>query len=322
MGRRDRTRPIGWATSILALALTLTACTSNHPSAAGSQPPASSSQPAPTPAAASSPAGPVNPASALSPAIAGPVTANVASPSVASSPRAPTPTPSTTKPTPTAQATHSPTQAPSKTATPAPPAPLLVQQLASVGNAQQVVIVTSSGWSTDVATLQTFQKDAAGWHAVFPAMAAHIGRDGFSADKREGDLKTPTGSYGFGTMFGQRASPGVRFPYRVADSQSVWVDDPSSAFYNTWQENAALSGEHLAAAGFSTSYAYAVDIAYNTGPVVPGKGSAIFLHVTTGGGTAGCVSIAQSNLLEILRWLDPSRSPIIVMGPTSVIRQY
>jgi L,D-peptidoglycan transpeptidase YkuD (ErfK/YbiS/YcfS/YnhG family) len=199
---------------------------------------------------------------------------------------------------------------------------LLVQQLASVGNAQQVVIVTSSGWSTDIATLQTFQKDAAGWHAVFPAMAAHIGRAGFSADKHEGDLKTPAGSYGFGTMFGQRASPGVKFPYRVADSQSVWVDDPSSGFYNTWQENAALSGEHLAAAGFSTSYAYAVDIAYNTNPVVPGKGSAIFLHVTTGGGTAGCVSIAQSNLLEILRWLDPSRSPIIVMGPTSVIRQY
>ena len=182
--------------------------------------------------------------------------------------------------------------------------------------------MTSSGWSTDVATLQTFQKDAAGWHAVFPAMSAHIGRAGFSADKHEGDLKTPAGSYGFGTMFGQRASPGVKFPYRIADSQSVWVDDPSSAFYNTWQENAALSGEHLAAAGFATSYAYAVDIAYNTKPVVPGKGSAIFLHVSTGGGTAGCVSIAQSNLLEILRWLDPARSPIIVMGPSSVIRQY
>ena len=191
-----------------------------------------------------------------------------------------------------------------------------------MGNAQQVVIVTSSSWSTDVATLQTFEKDAGVWHAVFPAMAAHIGRDGFSADKHEGDLKTPSGSYGFGTMFGQRASPGVKFPYRVADSQSVWVDDPSSPFYNTWQENAALTGEHLAAAGYATSYAYAVDIAYNTNPVVPGKGSAIFLHVSTGGGTAGCVSIAQSNLLEVLRWLDPARSPIIVMGPTSVIKQY
>jgi L,D-peptidoglycan transpeptidase YkuD (ErfK/YbiS/YcfS/YnhG family) len=186
------------------------------------------------------------------------------------------------------------------------------------------VIVTSSSWSTDAATLQTFEKDAGSWHAVFPAMAANIGRDGFSADKHEGDLKTPAGKYGFGTMFGQQASPGVKFPYRVADSQSVWVDDPSSPYYNTWREDVALSeGEDLAnKKSYGTAYAYAVDIAYNTNPVVPGKGSAIFLHVTTGGGTAGCVSIAQPNLLKVLRWLDPARSPIIVMAPTSAIRQY
>ena len=197
-----------------------------------------------------------------------------------------------------------------------------MEQLADVGDARQVVIVTSSSWTTDVATLQTFEKDAGGWRPVFPAMPAHIGRAGFSADKHEGDLKTPTGKYGFGTMFGQRPNPGVKFPYRQADAQSVWVDDVNSPYYNTWQENAALSGEHLASSGYATAYAYAVAIAYNTNPVVKGKGSAIFLHVSTGGGTAGCVSIAQANLLQVLRWLDPSKSPVIVMGPTSVIRQY
>ncbi len=34
MGSRDRTVPAAWTTSILALALTLAACTSSHPSAA------------------------------------------------------------------------------------------------------------------------------------------------------------------------------------------------------------------------------------------------------------------------------------------------
>jgi L,D-peptidoglycan transpeptidase YkuD (ErfK/YbiS/YcfS/YnhG family) len=187
-----------------------------------------------------------------------------------------------------------------------------------------VVVVTSANWSTDVATLQTFEKDADGWRAVFPAMAANIGLAGFSANKVEGDDKTPAGKFGFGTMFGQQPSPGVKFPYRVADSQSVWVDHPASPYYNTWREDVPLSqGEDLAdRSKYGTAYAYAVDIAYNTTPVVKGKGSAIFLHVTTGGGTAGCVSIAQSNLLEVLRWLDPARAPIIVMAPTSVIRQY
>jgi L,D-peptidoglycan transpeptidase YkuD (ErfK/YbiS/YcfS/YnhG family) len=202
------------------------------------------------------------------------------------------------------------------------PAPLLVEQLASVGNAQQVVVVTSANWTTSVATLQTFAKDAAGWHAVFGAMPAFIGRAGFSADKHEGDLKTPAGKFGFGIMFGQRANPGVKFPYRVPDSQSVWVDDSSTPYYNTWQQNAALTGEHLASSGFSRSYAYAAVIAYNSNPVVPRKGSAIFLHVSTGGGTAGCVSLNQSQLLQVLRWLDPAKNPVIVMGPSSVIRQY
>jgi len=253
-------------------------------------------------------------AASVSPPASGPAS----SPAVTSHPAPATPHP-TTAPKPTAAPAPTPPAAPK----PAPkPAPLLVEQLTSIGKAQQVVIVTATSSTTDVATLQTFELDAGKWRAVFPAMAAHIGRAGFSAEKHEGDLKTPQGMYGFGTMFGQRANPGVKFPYRQADSQSVWVDDVNSPYYNTWQENAALSGEHLASAGYATAYAYAVDIAYNTAPVVPGKGSAIFLHVSTGGGTAGCVSIAQSNLLEVLRWLDPAKNPVIVMGPASAIRSY
>lgn len=272
------------------------------------EPSAASSPSAAYRSAASSSALPYSPPAttpALAPASPAPTTAHAATPT-----RDPKGTP---KPAPTTPAAPKPAPA---------PAPLLVQQLANVGNARQVVIVTSSSWTTDVATLQTFENDASGWHAVFPAMAAHIGRAGFSADKHEGDLKTPAGMYGFGVMFGQRANPGVKFPYRQADSQSVWVDDVNSPYYNTWQENAALSGEHLASSGYATAYAYAVAIAYNVNPIVRGKGSAIFLHVSTGGGTAGCVSIAEANLLQVLRWLDPAKSPVIVMGPASVIRQY
>jgi L,D-peptidoglycan transpeptidase YkuD (ErfK/YbiS/YcfS/YnhG family) len=310
-------------TGLLAAALALAGCTSTkHTSDAVAISPVAS----PSHAAASS-APSVDPASAPASSVGAPSPAAPATaqpPTHAATPTAtptPTPTPqSTPKPPPPAPAPKPKPTTPAPQ--PKPPAPLLVQQLADVGNARQVVIVTSSSWTTDVATLQTFEKDTAGWHAVFPAMPAHIGRAGFSADKHEGDLKTPAGKYGFGTMFGQRANPGVKFPYRQADSQSVWVDDVNSPYYNTWQENAALSGEHLASSGYSTAYAYAAAIAYNVNPIVKGKGSAIFLHVSTGGGTAGCVSVAQSSLLQVLRWLDPAKAPVIVMGPTSVIRQY
>ena len=50
-------------------------------------------------------------------------------------------------------------------------------------------------------------------------------------------------------------------------------------------------------------------IRYNAGPVVPGRGSAIFLHDDTGGPTAGCVSLPRPRLLRLLRWLRPSAQP-------------
>jgi len=44
-------------------------------------------------------------------------------------------------------------------------------------------------------------------------------------------------------------------------------------------------------------------IDYNARPVVPGRGSAIFLHVSAGQATAGCVSLPETTLVRVLRWL-------------------
>jgi len=55
-------------------------------------------------------------------------------------------------------------------------------------------------------------------------------------------------------------------------------------------------------------------VSYNANPVVPGAGSAVFLHDDTGRPTAGCVSLPAPQLDRLLRWLDPRRSPLIVIG--------
>ena len=55
-------------------------------------------------------------------------------------------------------------------------------------------------------------------------------------------------------------------------------------------------------------------IEYNAQPVVPGRGSAIFLHVSTGHPTVGCVSLPESELLRLLRWLRPAARPAIILG--------
>ena len=48
-------------------------------------------------------------------------------------------------------------------------------------------------------------------------------------------------------------------------------------------------------------------------------GGGIFLHVTNGTATAGCVAIPQSVMRDVLTWLDPDRKPVIVIGPESTI---
>jgi L,D-peptidoglycan transpeptidase YkuD (ErfK/YbiS/YcfS/YnhG family) len=63
-------------------------------------------------------------------------------------------------------------------------------------------------------------------------------------------------------------------------------------------------------------------IAYNRGPIVPGRGSGIFLHVSTGRPTLGCVSLPLPRLLAVLGWLNPRSAPLIVIGTNAEIRRF
>jgi L,D-peptidoglycan transpeptidase YkuD (ErfK/YbiS/YcfS/YnhG family) len=196
-------------------------------------------------------------------------------------------------------------------------APLLVTRLNGVGNAGQVIAVSASGYGATTATFTAYQRTAGGWQRVFGPWMANIGRSGFAPPgaKREGDGRTPSGSFGLSFFFGVRANPGVKFEYRVIGGPwIVWDDDSPSANYNRWidtrVESAGPSPEPMYVSGV---YDYGAVIAYNTART-PGLGSAIFLHVSSGGTTAGCVSLPTAQLLSVLRWLDPARSPRIVMG--------
>ena len=53
-----------------------------------------------------------------------------------------------------------------------------------------------------------------------------------------------------------------------------------------------------------SQYVHSVVIGVNTARV-PGNGGAFFLHASDGGPTAGCVSIDDAKLVEIIKWLKP-----------------
>lgn len=186
------------------------------------------------------------------------------------------------------------------------------------GPRQRITVTASDYDGTTYATLRAYQLSGASdtrWAEVFGPWTARVGYNGVakSGAKREGDGTTPSGTYGFGFFFGVDPNPGVRFPWRHAYSYDYWDDDPSSALYNEWVDiNTQNAGRDPEPMHNVPPYDYGAVIAYNTART-PGRGSAIFLHVGTGGPTAGCVSLPVAELLKVLRWLNPKDHPTITI---------
>ena len=135
----------------------------------------------------------------------------------------------------------------------------------------------------------------------------------------ESSTRTPAGLFSLTQTFGRAANPGTRQPWFHATTNDWWVSDVRSPAYNTHQTCAPgkcpfneASGENLGQAG--AVYDYAVVIDYNRWPVHPGAGSAFFLHVGTGGPTAGCVSVTASRVVWLLQRMKPGAVISIAVG--------
>ncbi len=166
--------------------------------------------------------------------------------------------------------------------------------------AAQVVLVTSSG---SRATIRACTRRGRRYLTSLGPYAGHVGKNGVRSAKREGDLRTPAGVFALRGGFGARSNPGLRVgSWLRVDSRDVWVDDASSSLYNTHQRSPAAGRWSSAEPLLNTpAYDYAQVIGYNEAQT-PGRGSAIFLHVDLGHGTAGCVSLPTSGLLAVMRW--------------------
>ena len=194
----------------------------------------------------------------------------------------------------------------------------------NTGNSNQVVVVYTDGYGEISGTCETFQKSNGVWQRALNPFPINVGAKGFapSGQKREGDMRTPSGKFGFGgMMFGRLPNPGVNYTYKQVDDNDYWVDDSNSSYYNQYKRGSGgfSSAERLNIA----SYNYAAVINYNSSRT-PNMGSAIFFHVWggPGHGTAGCVATDQQTLTSFLKWLNPSQNPIIIMGVKSQLPNF
>jgi L,D-peptidoglycan transpeptidase YkuD (ErfK/YbiS/YcfS/YnhG family) len=189
-----------------------------------------------------------------------------------------------------------------------------------LGSTDRVIEVSTSGMRTTRATARTYQRVGTRWRIVRKAMSARVGVHGLSwpARRHAGDGTTPIGNYGFIYGFGSRSDPGVTgFSWRRLVPGSCWAGTRHR--YNRWVHRTpcAPADENLWAHAH-VAYRYASVIDFNYHQPVYGRGAGIFLHVQTGGPTAGCVSLREADLLAVLRWMRPDTR--ILIGPASWLR--
>tara|TARA_B100000029_G_C17522572_1_gene940452 strand:+ start:173 stop:667 length:495 start_codon:yes stop_codon:yes gene_type:complete len=144
-----------------------------------------------------------------------------------------------------------------------------------------------------------------------------IGKSGITNSKREGDLATPSGIYKIGTLYYRKDRNKflkTKLKKKIIQKNMGWCDDIKSNKYNKEIKFPfKFSAEKLYRK--DNIYDILINIRFNSSPVVKGKGSAIFLHLTNNKykPTKGCVAISKKNFLEMLPLIN-NKTKIIIQG--------
>jgi L,D-peptidoglycan transpeptidase YkuD (ErfK/YbiS/YcfS/YnhG family) len=135
-----------------------------------------------------------------------------------------------------------------------------------------------------------------------------LGRAGIAMTKREGDGATPVGCFNLRRVLyrpEREDAPQTLLAVEAIYEVDGWCDDPEDPEYNR-----PVSLPHGASAEAmwreDSLYDIVVVLGHNDAPVIPGCGSAIFLHVATPAyaPTEGCIALAREDLLKIIQDCD------------------
>ena len=209
---------------------------------------------------------------------------------------------------------------------------------------KQAVVAIPETWNSSHASLFLYEKQGSQWIKISGPLKSRLGRTGSAwgkgiyhpptgaTRKREGDMKSPAGLFYIGGAWGyaQSIKKHPRLPYRKVTSRDLWVEDSSSANYNRhlilkhepktqWERAQQMK---------QGDYAHSLKlfIAHNPPPKpTPGAGSAVFFHIWRGGGskpTAGCTTMPESTLKQLVAWIDPDKQPVYILLPKAEYQAY
>ncbi len=189
-------------------------------------------------------------------------------------------------------------------------------------------------------SLQRFERTGSEpWRQVGSAIPVLFGKNGLAwgrglagqeedgLRKKERDGRAPAGIFRIGKIFTyDPALPtGADFPFHQVTKTDAWIDDPTRPDYNRMvtiedPENPPpwFAKEKMRHNDFA--YRWLVEIRHNSDPPQPNEGSAIFFHIRRGEArpTAGCTTMAESELVRLITWLRVERHPVYVLLPRAV----
>ncbi|HEY5754136.1 MAG TPA: L,D-transpeptidase family protein [Chthoniobacterales bacterium] len=203
--------------------------------------------------------------------------------------------------------------------------------------ARQLIVSIAPDWNSSKGHLQMFERDGRVWRAVSPVFPVLYGKRGLAwgsgvvgqnepgLRKQERDGRAPAGVFRIGRIYTYDSTlpKGADFPFHTVGRYDAWPDDPNNPYYNRlvtvdpsdvppWFDKQKMRHDDFA-------YRWLVEIRHNADPPVPGAGSAIFFHIRRGvqRPSSGCTTMAEADLVSLIRWLRADESPLYALLPRS-----
>lgn len=204
---------------------------------------------------------------------------------------------------------------------------------------EQLIVVTTKDWSTSSGTMQRYEHHHEGWKKVGKAIDIKLGRNGLGWGiglhnipkdakilKKEGDGKSPAGIFKLNQAFGYGPFT-MDYPYEVYSETDHCVDDVNSKYYNKIVDSTKIDRDyksHEVMKFPKNYYKYGIVVDHNGitdgSTSKKGAGSCIFIHIKSIS-TAGCTVMSESEIKDVLRWLDPKANPLLIQGTNDVVEK-
>ena len=205
-----------------------------------------------------------------------------------------------------------------------PPNPAVVKAGLVPEGTLQVIVVTTDQWSENKAQVAAFERavDGQPWRQVGGTYSARIGQNGFTDGPSTRTDVTPSGSFALISSFGAEGNPGTTIPYRAVDALDCWITDRQLvAFFDHWVAAPGCDtggfGDALLDPDGPLQLAIVTDHDATEDPTLPRR---VFLRCydySPGHAplpTSGDVSMRSEDVHDLLLWLDPAKSPRLVLG--------